>query len=74
VLVDATAIVRLKCSFHCLIPIYFVLNLSFWGAKVLISFELRKFLMKFFTFHFPLFTFFRNFAPENETKQHFPFI
>jgi len=64
VLVDATAIVRLKCSFHCFILVIFVVYLPIWGAKVLISFELRKFIANFFSFHFSLFTFFRTFAPK----------
>jgi elongation factor P len=36
---------------------------EFRAAKVRISFEIHKFLANFFTFHFPLFTFFRTFAP-----------
>jgi len=71
VLVDATAIVRLKCSFHCLILIYFVTYLSFWGAKVLISFELRKFFGKISHFSFRISHFFCTFAAENDKKQHF---
>ena len=43
VLVYATAIVWLKCSLHCEYLFNFVIYLPIWGAKVLISFELRKF-------------------------------
>jgi len=50
--------------FSLLFLIIFMIYLSFWGAKVLISFELRKLSAKFFTFHFPLFTFFCTFAPK----------
>jgi hypothetical protein len=46
----------------------FVTFSTIWGAKVLISFELRKKYVRFFTFHFSLFTFFRTFAPEIDIK------
>jgi len=42
VLVYTTAIVRLKCSFHCLIIIYLLLIRPFWDAKILIIFEIAK--------------------------------
>ena len=45
-LVHAAAIVRLKCSFHCLILYLFVVFQHNWGAKVHIFFELRKFFLK----------------------------
>jgi elongation factor P len=57
--------------FLCLLLLF---NAKKWGkstfraAKLHKSFELRKFNEKFFTFHFPLFTFFRTFAPE--TRQY----
>ena len=63
-LVHAAAVVRLKCSFHCLILFLFVVFQQFWGAKVRIIFELRKIKVIFFSFHFSFFTFFRTFAPE----------
>jgi hypothetical protein len=46
----------------------FVTFSTIWGAKVLISFELRKFFWKIShsTFHIP--HFFRTFAPENDIK------
>jgi hypothetical protein len=50
VLVNATAIVRLKCSLHCFLLIYLLLFSLIWGAKVLISFELRKKSVSFFGF------------------------
>jgi hypothetical protein len=54
--------------FSSLLFTYFIrYNLSIWAAKLLISFELRKFSVKFFTFHLSLSTFFRTFAAENET-------
>ncbi len=43
----------------------------FWGAKVLISFELRKFYAKFSSFFYVFFQKSSTFAPENDTKQHF---
>jgi len=46
----------------------FVTFSTIWGAKVLISFELHKFIVKFFTFSSSLFTFFRTFAPEKDIK------
>jgi elongation factor P len=69
VLVHATAIVGLKCSFHCFITIIFITFSPIWGAKVLISFELRKKNTIFFTFYFSLFTFFRTFARKIIKKQ-----
>ena len=60
-LVHAAAIVRLECSFHCFLLLYFVVYLSIWGAKVLISFELRKFSLKKFVFQ----SFIRIFASES---------
>jgi len=50
--------------FSLLLIVIYYYDLSFWAAKLLISFELRKFKAKFFTFHFSLFTFFRTFAPK----------
>jgi len=47
-------------SYYLFIMLFF----HFWAAKLLISFELHKFLTIFFTFHFSLFTFFRTFAPK----------
>jgi len=68
VLVHATAIVGLKCSFHCSFPILFCCYLPFWGAKVLISFELRKFYAKFSASFCVFFEILRTFAAENDTK------
>ena len=45
--------------------------LRFWAAKLHKSFELRKFNAIFFIFHFPLFTFFRTFAPEKSNIIHY---
>ena len=39
---------------------------TFRAAKLHKSFELHKFIAKFFTFHFSLFTFFCTFAPAKE--------
>jgi len=44
--------------FSLLFFLFICYSLPIWGAKVLISFELRKFPTKFFIFHFSLFTFF----------------
>ena len=68
VLVDATAIVRLKCSFHCFLFLFICSNSTIWGAKVLISFELRKKYAKFSATFCVFFENLRNFAPENDTK------
>jgi hypothetical protein len=54
--------------FSLLFTYLFVTFSLIWGAKVLISFELRKFIAKFFTFRSSLFTFFRTFAAENDIK------
>ena len=61
-LVHAAAIVRLKCSFHCLILYLFVVFQHIWGAKVHIFFEIRKFPAKFFRFTTYFSLFFRTFA------------
>ena len=71
-LVHATAIVRLKCSFH--LAIFFVYLLMFnakkWGkstfraAKLHKSFELRKKYLKFSSTFYVFFGKMRTFAPE----------
>ena len=57
--------------FSLLFTYLFIIFSLIWAAKVLISFELRKKIVRFFTFHFSLFTFFRTFAPENDIKSIF---
>jgi hypothetical protein len=71
VLVDATAIVRLKCSFHCFLLIYLLLFSLIWAAKVLISFELRKKYAKFSASFYVFFQKSSTFAPENDIKSIF---
>ena len=41
VLVHSSSVVRLKCSFHCLIVILLFI-FTLWAAKLLISFEITK--------------------------------
>ena len=42
VLIHTSSVVRLKCSFHRLLFILFVIVYTLWAAKVLISFDLTK--------------------------------
>ena len=42
VLVGTSSVVWLKCSFHCLLFILFVIVYTLWAAKLLISFDLTK--------------------------------
>jgi hypothetical protein len=46
----------------------FVTFSTIWGAKVLISFELRKKYAKFSSSFYVFFEILRNFAPENDIK------
>jgi len=61
-LVHAAAIVRLKCSFHCVYYLFIVIIPCFWAAKLLKSFEIRKFLSKISPFSFLISHFFCTFA------------
>jgi len=54
--------------FSLLYTFIFVMFPTIWGAKVLISFELRKKYQKFSATFCVFSSFCTNFAPENDTK------
>jgi len=54
--------------FSLLLLIYLLLFSLIWGAKVLISFELRKFYTKFSATFYVFFQKSSTFAPENNIK------
>jgi hypothetical protein len=64
VLVDATAIVRLKCSFHRVVLFILCYYSHFWAAKLAIIFEITKNYAIFTRTFYVFFGILRNFAAE----------